>query len=537
MIAALLHELLTASAARNPGGPAVVDGARSVSYATLDAWSTAVAWALLDHGVQRGDRVGILAAKSPEAVAGIYGILKVGACYVPCDPAAPPARTSAIMRDCDLRVACIGAAQVALAAELAAAGAPLGHLVLLDGPQPDGAATGPEPSPVTGPHVTTAGLGGPDRGPMPGTGADTDLAYILYTSGSTGQPKGVMLTHRNALAFVGWAVAELGLRPGDRLSSHAPFHFDLSVLDLFGAAAAAAPVWLVPAAASVFPARLASFIRDSGVTIWYSAPSVLTMLVSRGGVRQGDFPALRAVLFAGEVFPVRFLRQLAVLLPHTRFGNLYGPTETNVCTAYWLPRPPKDDEDIPIGTAISGTEAFIAPGSGAASPESGELWVRGATVARGYWGDPERTSERFVPDPRSGHAPGIAYRTGDLARRRDDGNFLFLGRLDSQIKSRGHRIELGEIETALRRHPGVRDAAVLAVPDDLFTNLIKACAAVQPGTGEDDLRSHCAALLPPYMIPDIIEVRAELPRTSTGKIDRRSLVGAGGHATANAGGT
>lgn len=475
MIAALLHELLTASAARNPGGPAVVDGARSVSYATLDAWSTAVAWALLDHGVQRGDRVGILAAKSPEAVAGIYGILKVGACYVPCDPAAPPARTSAIMRDCDLRVACIGAAQVALAAELAAAGAPLGHLVLLDGPQPDGAATGPEPSPVTGPHVTTAGLGGPDRGPMPGTGADTDLAYILYTSGSTGQPKGVMLTHRNALAFVGWAVAELGLRPGDRLSSHAPFHFDLS--------------------------------------------------------------ALRAVLFAGEVFPVRFLRQLAVLLPHTRFGNLYGPTETNVCTAYWLPRPPKDDEDIPIGTAISGTEAFIAPGSGAASPESGELWVRGATVARGYWGDPERTSERFVPDPRSGHAPGIAYRTGDLARRRDDGNFLFLGRLDSQIKSRGHRIELGEIETALRRHPGVRDAAVLAVPDDLFTNLIKACAAVQPGTGEDDLRSHCAALLPPYMIPDIIEVRAELPRTSTGKIDRRSLVGAGGHATANAGGT
>lgn len=475
MIAALLHELLTASAARNPGGAAVVDGARSVSYATLDAWSTAVAWALLDHGVQRGDRVGILAAKSPEAVAGIYGILKVGACYVPCDPAAPPARTSAIMRDCDLRVACIGAAQVALAAELAAAGAPLGHLVLLDGPQPDGAATGPEPSPVTGPHVTTAGLGGPDRGPMPGTGADTDLAYILYTSGSTGQPKGVMLTHRNALAFVGWAVAELGLRPGDRLSSHAPFHFDLS--------------------------------------------------------------ALRAVLFAGEVFPVRFLRQLAVLLPHTRFGNLYGPTETNVCTAYWLPRPPKDDEDIPIGTAISGTEAFIAPGSGAASPESGELWVRGATVARGYWGDPERTSERFVPDPRSGHAPGIAYRTGDLARRRDDGNFLFLGRLDSQIKSRGHRIELGEIETALRRHPGVRDAAVLAVPDDLFTNLIKACAAVQPGTGEDDLRSHCAALLPPYMIPDIIEVRAELPRTSTGKIDRRSLVGAGGHATANAGGT
>ena len=504
---ALLHELLTASAARNPAGPAVVDGARSVSYATLDAWSTAVAWELLDHGVQRGDRVGILATKSPEAVASIYGILKAGACYVPCDPAAPPARTSAIMRDCDLRLACVGAAQESLAAELAAAGTPLGHLVMLDGPQPAGVA------------------GGPDRGPLPGTGSDTDLAYILYTSGSTGQPKGVMLTHRNALTFIGWAVAELGLRPGDRLSSHAPFHFDLSVLDLFGAAAAGASVWLVPAAASVFPARLASFIRDSGITIWYSVPSVLTMLVCRGGVRPGDFPALRAMLFAGEVFPVRFLRQLAGLLPHARFGNLYGPTETNVCTAYWLPGPPEDDQDIPIGTAISGTEAFIAPDSGAASPESGELWVRGASVARGYWGDTERTSERFVPDPRPGHAPGIAYRTGDLVRRRDDGNLLFLGRLDSQIKSRGHRIELGEIETALRRHPGVRDAAVLAVPDDLVNNLIKACAAVEPGTGELDLRTHCLALLPPYMIPDIIEVSAELPRTSTGKIDRRSLGG------------
>jgi L-proline---[L-prolyl-carrier protein] ligase len=544
MAAFLLHQLLTQSAQRHPRRPALVSDGRAVSYASLDGWSSQVARTLLECGVGPGGRVGIYAAKSPAAVAAIYGVLKAGACYVPCDPAAPPARVAAIMADCGMNVVCAGRRQAELVPALLSARAPLRHLVVLgDGP-PGGRGTrtrARHPPGARGPGtdlparhgmdgvsvtaVTATAAGGGGQLPR---GTELDLAYILYTSGSTGRPKGVMLTHRNGLSFVEWAAGELGIRPGDRLSSHAPFHFDLSVLDLFAAAAAGASVWLVPPAASVFPAHLARFITESRLTIWYSVPSALSMLAVRGGVAQGDFPSLRAVLFAGEVFPARYLRKLMTLLPHARFANLYGPTETNVCTRYWLPGPPGDDDVIPIGTAIPNVETFLAPGGGADGARAGELCVRGPTVALGYWGDRERTRERFVPGPRGGPAPGVVYRTGDLVRLDGDGNYVFAGRLDSQIKSRGYRIELGEVEAALRRHPRVIDAVAVAVPDPLVTNLIKACVAAQPGTTGDDVRRHCRALLPAYMVPDTIEIGADLPRTSTGKADRQALASRAG---------
>jgi amino acid adenylation domain-containing protein len=354
-------------------------------------------------------------------------------------------------------------------------------------------------------------------------GAD-DLAYVLYTSGSTGRPKGVMLSHGNAAAFVDWAVADVGLGVDDRVSSHAPFHFDLSVFDLYATATAGACLVLVPATISVFPSQVARFIRDEHITVWYSVPSVLTMLVERGGLVRGDLPQLRTVIFAGEVFPVRFLRRLMDLLPHARFLNWYGPTETNVCTAHEVVRPPAPDgPEIPIGKAIAGVDAYVVDDDGRpVQPGTiGELLVRGPTVMQGYWADAERTTRALVPDVRPGHPRGVAYRTGDLVWEEPDGTLRYVGRRDHQIKTRGHRVELGDIEAAFLAHPSVHECAVVPVPDVHVTNLIR--AVIVSNVDELSLRRHGMATLPPYMIPDEFVLVDALPKTSTGKIDRQAL--------------
>jgi acyl-coenzyme A synthetase/AMP-(fatty) acid ligase len=231
------------------------------------------------------------------------------------------------------------------------------------------------------------------------------------------------------------------------------------------------------------------------------------------------------LLFAGEVFPTKHLRTLMGLLPHVRFANLYGPTETNVCTWYEVPPLPEEmTEAIPIGRPITNDAVYVVADDGrlAEPGEVGELCVRGATVMRGYWADPERTSRGLVPDPFSSAFSDPVYRTGDLVRRDADGNLLYLGRRDAQIKSRGYRIELGEIETALDAHPQVRECAVVAVPDELITNRIK--AFVVSDVDERELMQFCGQRIPKYMIPQTFVFREALPKTSTGKTDRRALV-------------
>ena len=229
----------------------------------------------------------------------------------------------------------------------------------------------------------------------------SDLAYILYTSGSTGVPKGVMLSHANAIAFVDWAAAEFEVGEDDRLSSHAPLHFDLSVLDLYVAAKAGAALVLVPGQLALFPSELGRWIRDAGITVWYSVPSILTLLVLRGKLAETTLPNLRTILFAGEVFPTKYLHQLMQLLPHVRFANLFGPTETNVCTWYEVPRwegePPLS---IPIGKPACGDEIFAVADDGSLAPpgEVGELYVRGPSVMQGYWADDERTAATLLPN-------------------------------------------------------------------------------------------------------------------------------------------
>ncbi len=528
MTSQVIHARLQAAAVAAPARPAIVDGERSISYGELDDRSDELARLLVGLGVQPGDRVGLHLEKSIEALTGIYAILKAGAAYVPLDSDAPPMRLGYIARNCELRCLLSAGDKAVEWGPLCDAGAPLETIVVLDEVLAEAASRDRAAAPagvrvVSEPAAVESPAG---SAPRAEAGAD-DVAYILYTSGSTGEPKGVTLTHRNALAFVDWAVERFAVGPQDRLSSHAPLHFDLSIFDLYAAVTAGATLVLVPAQASVFPSQLARFIAESQISVWYSVPSILTMLALRGGLAETSLPHLRTVLFAGEVFPTKHLRRLMGLLPGAAFVNLYGPTETNVCTYYEVPSPAEDRDDaIPIGRAIDGVDAFAVTDEGAlAEPgEVGELHVGGPTVMRGYWGDGERSERALVPDPRGGE--GAVYRTGDLVVEDPAGDFLFLGRRDSQVKSRGYRIELGEIERALEAHEAVVECAVVAIPDDLVTNRIKAFVAVREPVEGSELARFCAQRVPRYMVPESFALQDALPKTSTGKIDRRRLAGA-----------
>jgi amino acid adenylation domain-containing protein len=515
----LLQHLLRNAAQARTDQPAVVDGSRTFTYGQLDAQSNRLARLLHKRGVARGDRVGLYLEKSAESIVAIYAVLKAGAVYVPLDPQAPVSRLAYVTRNCDIRWLLTGSETAGNWADLIRQAPQIQGLVVLNSEV--------ENQLELAGQVTLLNRGSIEAqldAPLLIAGISNDLAYILYTSGSTGDPKGVMLSHRNALAFVDWAVEKYGVRADDRLSNHAPLHFDLSVFDIYAAARSGATLVLVPPEISVFPIEVARFIEHNEITVWYSVPSLLSRLSEKAKLAEGALPRLRTILFAGEVFPVKYLRRLMLQLPHVRFSNLYGPTETNVCTWYDVSRAPDEtSEPIPIGEAIGDVEVFAIndDGTPAARGEVGELLVRGTTVMQGYWNDPERTGRSLVPDPLG--RPGFAYRTGDLVREDDDGCFRLLGRRDAQIKSRGYRIELGEIESALYRHAAVDECAVIAVPDDMITNRLVAFVVLRREVDAVALVRWCAEIIPRYMIPEAFEFHDALPKTSTGKIDRQQL--------------
>lgn len=502
-----LHEALHTHSQTRPYAPAVVDGDRVVSYRELDVWSNQLAHQLRVLGVERGDRVGILLDKSVHAIAAVYGVLKAGAAYVPLDPRAPATRLKSIVDDCAPR--CVIAGSATRWREVVGSAA----VVIADGEL--SRMTAHEPGVVGSVHVDAQ----PIRPPNVAVERD-DIAYILYTSGSTGRPKGVMLTHGNGLSFVEWAAREFEVTSSDRLSGHAPLSFDLSIFDVFAAALVGATLVLVPNRASMFPDELAQFIAHQRISVWYSVPSALTPL-SKSPTHGAALESLRVVLLAGEVCPAPRLRLLMQLMPQARFANLYGPTETNVCTWHEVQRP-VGDEPVPIGRALPGTQAFVIceDDRPARLGEIGELWISGPTVARGYWNTASVQGSAFAAVPGTG-TPG--YRTGDLVRLNAQGVLEFVGRRDHQVKSRGYRIELGDIESALGSHAHVAECVVIAVPDRDITNKLVAVVVATEPMSVGALTQLCATRLPRYMVPHRIDFLPALPKTLTGKIDRQRL--------------
>ncbi|HEU4367808.1 MAG TPA: amino acid adenylation domain-containing protein [Methylomirabilota bacterium] len=510
-MAYLLQQLLAASVNRYPDAPAVQARGRSLTYGELETRSNQLAHLLRARGVARGDRVGLLFPKAVESVVAMLGVLKAGAAYVPLDPHAPAQRVAGIAADCGLRAIVTTGERLAALAPAAPACA-----VLVSGRA------------RAAHEVEWSALDAFPAAPPPEASIETDLAYVLYTSGSTGRPKGVMLTHRNALTFVDWCAATFRIRPDDRLANHAPLHFDLSVFDVYNALGAGARVSLIHEEIAVFPQRLAALIEEQGLTVWYSVPSALVYLVLHADLGARDLDRLRLVLFAGEVFPMKYLRQLADLVPRAELYNLYGPTETNVCTYHRVDRfRLAGQERLPIGRACANTEvlALDAEGRPAGPGGTGELYVRGPSVTPGYWGDAAKTGRALVPNPLAPALGERLYRTGDLVTLDADGEYLFLGRRDSQVKSRGYRIELGDVEAALYAHPAVAEAAVIAVRDEEIGSRLRAFVAPRPGPAPTpaELRAHCAGLVPRYMVPESVELRPSLPKTSTGKTDRPRL--------------
>ena len=532
----LLQHLLTDSAARRPDRPAVTTGGRSLTYQELDKLSNQVARALLAQGVAPGDRVGVLAPKSAASVVSIFGALKAGACYVPLDAGAPAGRLSAIMRDSGIAVVLADWGRAPGAVALARS-VPQLRSVMVVGPHWGREVGEAADAPPLGFAVLPwdVVLAEPDGAVAGNPAIETDLAYILYTSGSTGTPKGVMISHRASLTFVAWAAACTSLTENDRVCSPAPVHFDLSVFDIFATCQSAACMVVLPEGAPLFPVRLAEQMEKEQISVWYSVPSVLTMLATYGNLRGSDLSRLRAVIFAGEVFPVKHLRRLMAALPQARYHNWYGPTETNVCTAFEVPsdagraQPP---DPVPIGKACANTDVFAVTSEGdrVAKPgEEGELYVRGAGLMHGYWGQPEKTSQVLVRNPFQAAYDEPAYRTGDLVTVDDEGNFVFLGRRDGMVKTRGYRVEMGEVEAALYGHPAIREVAVLPVPDELLGSRLRAfISASGPGRlTREEVLDHCRRRLPGYMVPDVVEFCQALPRTSTGKVDRALLAAPG----------
>lgn len=517
----LLHHAIAAGAQRSPEREAVRCGGVGLTYAELERRSNALAHALIENGLQRGDRVGIYMPKGLESAISIYGIMKAGGAYVPLDPFAPVNRLSYVIQDCGIRQLLTRETRSGQVGEILANGVGVEHVVGLAEVETPGVRC----------LAWEAAYERPGE-PVANNLTEQDLAYILYTSGSTGNPKGIMHTHRSGLSFAEWAADEYGLRPEDRLSNHAPLHFDLSTFDFFAGSVAGATTVIIPEALTKFPASLSKLMADECISVWYSVPFALIQLMQHGVLGSRDLSALRWLLFAGEVFPTKHLRELMLLLPTVRFSNLYGPTETNVCTYYHVPEPPQGDETIPIGRACANVEDLVVDADDRPLPpgEAGELVIRGGVVMKGYWGQPDRNAVCFYRRRVFDDFEDSFYRTGDLVQMDASGNYRYLGRKDRQIKTRGYRVELDEIEVALLAHQGVEEAAVYPIPDGQGSNLIGASVILKtesdsagPLPTEPDLVEHLNRRLPPYAIPVKIIIMKDFPRTSTGKINRREL--------------
>jgi amino acid adenylation domain-containing protein len=471
--------------------------------------------------------------KTALAVASFIGVLKAGCAYVPLDPHGANVRTAEMLRQCDPRVLLAAGCDAARVEDLASRNA-LGDTMvgwLGEGPAPMG---------------TAFALSDVDGAPADEAAADVsphDLAYILFTSGTTGKPKGVPITHASVHAFIEWAVSYFELGPEDRLSGHTALTFDLSTFDIYATFAAGAELHHVPKRALLIPHEVAALIEERRLTLWFSVPSQLAYVARFDALKGRDLSSLRHVAWCGDVLTPPVLLHWKERLPGVVFTNLYGPTEATVASSYY--RVPADfteaDGSIPIGYACPGESLLVLDENlqPTRDGEIGDIYIGGVGLSPGYWRNPGRTRQAFLPQPAFSNGDGNVkvpaqgkgtlhriYRTGDRGRRRADGAVVFLGRADFQIKTGGYRVEPAEVEHAISKLQEIAACAVVPVTIGDFSGSAIGCAYVPKNgtpirTGE--IKKLLADDLPSYMVPTRWLVLSELPTDGRGKIDRPRL--------------
>ena len=491
----LLSDWLRRTAAAAPDAAAIVEQDRGgkdrvTTFRELFDQAASLAMWFVERGVQKQDRIALVLPKTTDAIVSLFASLLAGAVYVPIHPQWPKERIETTLSDCGARLVIEGDESSSpriidretgenfewhapeIHRDISA-----GHIHLL-------------------PRATAG-----------------DPAFILFTSGSTGRPKGVVLSHRAVSAFAEWSAREFQIGSGDRIACPSPLSFDLSTLDIFCMALCGATCVLVPGDIVWMPRFLAQFVRESRITVWYSVPSILAGMLAEGRLEQHEYPGLRVILFAGEVFRGPDVARLQAAVPQAVCANLYGPTETNVVTWCRVPRGFDGSQPLPIGQPCPYATVTV-------DAASGELLAGGDSLMSGYWNRPEDTQRSFVTLEGTRY-----YRTGDRVSRAPDGNYLFLGRLDRQVKRRGFRVELGEIETALAAREDILEAAAVAVENGNGGTAIIAFVRTRSASALTlvEVKAHCARTLPLYMLPDHILFLDAIPKGSRGKIDYIAL--------------
>ena len=509
-----VHEVFAARAMATPHALAVEDPRERWTYAELDAATDRIARSLADHAVGNGDVVAITGHRSAALVRALLGTTKSGAAFLVLDPAYPAARLAEYVR----------IARPAAHLHLAAAGdLPREVAALLDATirtrvvlrRRGGGAAG-----------DVDGFGSMGDAPSVRVGPDT-LAYLSFTSGTTGTPKAVMGRHSSLTHFTPWLAAEFGLSAADRFSllsglAHDPLHRDVFTPLQLGASVVAPEPDEVGT-----PGYLARWLCEAGVTVVHLTPAMGQLLADTSEGERMD--SLRRAFFVGDVLRRGDVQRLAALAPNLRVVNYYGSTETQRAVSYHVVDPEAEQKEvIPLGRGIPGVQLLVrnAAGQLAGIGEVGEIWLRSPHLAAGYLGDAALSASRFVTNPWTGQPRDRLYRTGDLGRYRPDGEVEPMGRADQQVKVRGFRVELGEVESALASHPAIREAAVItrekgAGDRRLVAYWVPVEGSIEPDTAA--LRLHLKALLPEYMVPSAYVRLDRLPLTANGKLDRRAL--------------